>query len=98
MDGFDHQSCPGLLFYRSNNFDIVSTFKLNFTNNLPHENLCVTTIVVLSEARNLELYVNGEYEKSVKGRRRMNEEKLVLLIITMLSKCVLTTLVGGKIL
>ncbi|XP_046851229.1 uncharacterized protein LOC124444641 [Xenia sp. Carnegie-2017] len=75
MDGFYHQSCPGLLFYRPNNFDIVSTFKLNFTNNLPHANLCVTTIVVLSEARNLELYVNGEYEKSVKGRRRMNEEK-----------------------
>ena len=33
----------------------------------PHESFCVTKIVLLSEARNLELYVNGEYEKSTRG-------------------------------
>ncbi|CAB4043418.1 Hypothetical predicted protein, partial [Paramuricea clavata] len=33
----------------------------------PHESFCITKIVLLSEARNLELYVNGGYEKSTRG-------------------------------
>ena len=42
-------------------------YELKFVVHPPHEDFCITKLVILSEARNLELYINGGYEKSSRG-------------------------------
>lgn len=54
---------------------------MNFIVHPLHESFCITKIVLLSEARNLELYVNGGYEKSTRGiRLTLNSERWATII------------------
>ena len=45
---------------------------------------CVTKIVVVSEARNVELYIDGMYEKTTKGMMlTLRKGKLVQMLFSM---------------
>jgi hypothetical protein len=61
-----HQASQGLTLSQPNN-DVNVPYEMKFTVHPPHESFCVKKIALLSEARNLELYVNGGYEKSTRG-------------------------------
>jgi hypothetical protein len=64
--GCVHQASPGLTLSQPNN-DPNVVYEMNFIVHPPHESFCIKKIVLLSESRNLELYVNGGYEKSTRG-------------------------------
>ena len=66
MIGCVHQANTGFTLSQPND-DLNVPYEMKFIVHPPHESFCVTKIVLLSEARNLELYVNGEYEKSTRG-------------------------------
>ena len=72
-----HQANPGLtLCQPKDNPDIP--YEMKFIIHPPHESFCITKIVLLSEARNLELYVNGGYERSTRGiMLTLNKERSV---------------------
>ena len=42
-------------------------YEIKFSIHPPHEEFCISKIIILSEARNLELYIKGSYEKSSRG-------------------------------
>lgn len=64
--GCVHQACPGLTLNQPKN-DPGLPYEMKFTVHPSFEDFCITKIVILSEARNLELYINGGYEKSSRG-------------------------------
>ena len=64
--GCVHQASPGLTLIQPNN-DLNVPYEMKFTVHPPHESFCIKKIVLLSESRNLELFVNGGYEKSTRG-------------------------------
>ena len=66
MIGCVHQADLGFTLIQPND-DLDVPYEMKFIVHPPHESFCITKILLLSEARNLELYVNGGYEKSTRG-------------------------------
>ena len=62
--GCVHQACQGLTL---NQPKPDTPYEIKFIVHPAQEEFCISKIIILSEARNLELYINGSYEKSSRG-------------------------------